>query len=295
MEDILTPKQIKRLITNILALIFLLISALIGWWQIQDNQSRGELQVAFIDVGQGDSIFIEAPNGVQAIIDTGPNAQVLNSLNNKISFFDQYIDIVILTHPDLDHIGGTVDLSNSYDIGQIIYATSSKQNEFTQEISNLPINKREVKEGDVIMLDADKNIYLDILHPEADYISVDSNDQSIVAKLVYGKTCFILTGDASKEVEMKIVNKYKDLIDCDVLKVGHHGSHTSSEKQFVGFVSPKYSIISAGKDNKYGHPHQETIDTLNSFQSEIINTAISGTITFFSDGETISLDNTSLF
>ena len=295
MDDILTPRQVKKLITNVIVLVFLLISAITGWIQIDSNKDRGELQVAFLDVGQGDAIFIETPNGVQTVIDTGPNSAILNSLNNKISFFDQDIDMVILTHPDLDHIGGTVDLANSYDIGEIIYATSSKQNEFTEEIANLPINKREVKEGDVIMLDADKNIYLDILHPEEGYISVDSNDQSIVVKLVYGKTCFILTGDASKEVEMKIVNKYKDSIDCAVLKVGHHGSHTSSEKQFIGLVSPKYSIISAGKDNRYGHPHQETIDTLNIFKSEIINTAISGTITFFSDGETISLDNTSLF
>jgi competence protein ComEC len=286
-EDILTPKQAKKLISNIIVLVFLLISALTGWIQIKENQNNGQLQVSFLDVGQGDAIFVETPNGVQTIIDTGPNSKILESLNEKISFFDTDIDMVILTHPDLDHIGGTADLSNSYKIDQIIYATSSKQNEFTEEISNLPIKKREVKEGDVIVLDAEKNIYLDILHPETGYISVDSNDQSIVAKLVYGKTCFILTGDASKEVEMKLVKKYPTELDCDVLKVGHHGSHTSSEKQFVGFVSPKYSIISAGLDNRYGHPHQETLDTLNGFNSEIINTAISGTITFWSDGETI--------
>ncbi|MEY2702946.1 MAG: hypothetical protein RLY43_1584 [Bacteroidota bacterium] len=291
MEDILTPKQVKRLILNLIVLIGLLFSALTGWWQIHNNQNTGQLQVSFLDVGQGDAIFIEAPNKIQMIIDTGPNAQILQSLNEKISFFDTHIDIVALTHPDLDHIGGTVDLFNSYKIGQILYATSSKQNEYIEEIANLQVSKREVKEGDVIMLDSDKNIFLEILHPESGYVSVDSNDQSIVAKLVYGKTCFILTGDASKEVEMKIVNKYKDVIDCDVLKVGHHGSHTSSEKQFVGFVSPKYSVISAGKDNKYGHPHKETIETLNSFQSQIINTAESGTITFYSDGETIIIDS----
>lgn len=287
MEDIITPKQIKKLIINIVLLISLLVSAISGWWQISSNQNEGNLQVSFLDVGQGDGIFIEAPNKVQIIIDTGPNGQILKSLSYKVSFFDQKLDAVILTHPDLDHIGGTVDLFNSYDIPILIYATSSKETDATIEVTNIPVQKREVKEGDTIMIDPERNIYLQILHPEKDYVSVDSNDQSIVAKLIYGKTCFLLTGDASKEVEMKIVKKYQNEIKCDVLKVGHHGSHTSTEEKFVGFVSPKFAVISAGKDNKFGHPHKETIDTLSKFNVEIINTAVSGSITFWSDGETI--------
>lgn len=288
MSQILSKKEAKALITNVVALVFLLVSAVVGWWQVKINQDSGELQVSFLDVGQGDAIFIEAPNKVQLIIDTGPNSQVLNALNNKISIFDSYTDIILLTHPDLDHIGGTVDISNSYDIGEIIYATSSKQNEFTQDIFNLNVSKREVKDGDLIMLDSEKNIYLEIMHPETGYISPDSNDQSIVARLVYGQTCFIFTGDASKEVELKVLKKYSENIRCDVLKAGHHGSHTSSEPAFVGAVSPKYAIISSGKDNKFGHPHAETIETLKKFNAEIINTAESGTITFWSDGENIS-------
>ncbi len=277
----------KKLIANLIILASLLITAVSGWWQIYTNENKGNLQVSFLDVGQGDAIFIETPNKIQAIIDTSPNAAILEALNSKISFFDTTLDMVILTHPDLDHIGGTVDLANSYDISLLVYATSTKQNENTAQIANLPIEKREVKEGDVIMLDVDKNIYLEILHPEKDYISVDSNDQSIVAKLVYGKTCFLLTGDASKEVEMKIVQKYQNEIRCDVLKVGHHGSHTSTEEKFVGFVMPKYAVISSGKDNKFGHPHKETIEILSKFPIEIKNTAESGTLTFWSDGETI--------
>lgn len=287
MEDILTPKQIKKLIINIVLLISLLVSAISGWWQISSNKNEGNLQVSFLDVGQGDGIFIEAPNKVQIIIDTGPNGEILKSLSDKVSFFDQKLDAVILTHPDLDHIGGTVDLFNSYDIPILIYATSSKETDATIEVANITVQKREVKEGDTIMIDPERNIYLQILHPEKDYVSVDSNDQSIVAKLIYGKTCFLLTGDASKEVEMKVVKKYQNEIKCDVLKVGHHGSHTSTEEKFVGFVSPKFAVISAGKDNKFGHPHKETIDTLSKFNVEIINTAVSGNITFWSDGETI--------
>ncbi|MBP9763238.1 MAG: MBL fold metallo-hydrolase [Candidatus Pacebacteria bacterium] len=290
MDDILSPKEIKKIAINIVFLISLLITGLSGWFQIISNENKGNLKVSFLDVGQGDSIFIEAPNKMQIIIDTGPNAKVLQSLNDQISFFDESIDAVVLTHPDLDHIGGTIDLFNSYDVPLIMFATSTKETDATIEISNLDVERREVKDGDIIMLDSEKNIYLEILSPDNEKISVDSNDQSIVAKLIYGETCFILTGDASKEVEMKIVKKYGDKIKCDVLKVGHHGSHTSSEEKFVGFVSPKFAIISAGKDNKYGHPHKETIDTLLKFNVEILNTADLGNITFFSDGSNVYLD-----
>ncbi len=287
MEDILSQKQLKKLILNLTVLVTLLFSAITGWWQIQTNEHKDNLQVSFLDVGQGDAIFIQAPNNIQIIIDTGPNAQILKSLSEQISFFDQSLDGVILTHPDLDHIGGTSDLFNSYTVPILMYSTSSKVTDATKEVFSLDVEKKELKEGDIVMLDSEKNIYLEVLHPEIDYISVDSNDQSIVTKLVYGQTCFILTGDASKEVELKILKKYSSEIDCDVLKVGHHGSHTSSEEKFIATVSPKFSIISSGKDNKFGHPHQETIDTLNKFQSEILNTAELGTITFWSDGETI--------
>lgn len=287
MNNILTPQEIKKLSINLVLLATLLFTAISGWLQIATNENKGNLQVSFLDVGQGDAIFIEAPSQMQVIIDTGPNGKILEALNNKISFFDQSIDAVILTHPDLDHIGGTIDLFNSYEIPLLISATSSKQTDATEEIKTLSVERKEVKEGDILMIDPEKNIYLEILHPETDYISVDSNDQSIVAKLIFNQTCFIFMGDASKEVEMKIIKKYSDKIKCDVLKVGHHGSHTSSEEKFIGFVAPKYAIISAGKDNKFGHPHQEVIDTLSKFNAEILNTADLGNITFWSDGKTI--------
>lgn len=270
-------------------LISLLIPAISNFWHISINPNKDKLQVSFLDIGQGDATLIETPNGMQTIIDTGANGKILEELNKKISFFDQTLDAVILTHPDLDHIGGTVDLFNSYEIPILIFATSTKQTDATEEIEKINVERREVSSDDIIMLDANKNIYLEVLHPDDSYISVDSNDQSIVARLVFNEICFILTGDASKEVEMKLIEKYSTQLDCEVLKVGHHGSHTSTEEKFVGFVSPDYAIISAGKDNKFGHPHQETIDTLSKFNIQIKNTAESGTITFVSDGVSLEI------
>ena len=289
-ESLLSQKEIKVLFMNLAVLGSLLLTGITGWYQIISNENHGNLKVSFLDVGQGDAIFIEAPNKMQLIIDTGANGKILESLKSEISFFDQTLDAIILTHPDLDHIGGTIDLFNNYDIPILITATSTKQTDATVEIDSIQVERREVKEGDIVMIDSEKNIYLEILHPEIDYISPDSNDQSIVAKLIYGQTCFMLMGDASKEVEMKIVKKYSDKIKCDVLKVGHHGSHTSSEEKFIGLVSPKYAIISAGKDNKFGHPHKEVLDILSKFGPEILNTADIGNITFWSDGETVILN-----
>lgn len=289
MNDFISPKNTKKLITNLIVLISLLIPAIFSWWQISNNPNKDKLQISFLNVGQGDAVLIETPNGMQTIIDTGPNAKILEELNKRIHFFDQTLDAVILTHPDLDHIGGTVDLFNAYEIPILIFATSTKQTDATEEIEKINVERREVNAGDVIMLDANKNIYLEVLHPDNSYMSVDSNDQSIVAKLVFNEICFILTGDASKEVEMKLIQKYGTQLDCEVLKVGHHGSHTSTEEKFVGFVSPEYAIISAGKDNKFGHPHKETLDTLSKFNIQIKNTAESGTVTFVSDGVSLEI------
>lgn len=289
MEEIVSPKNTKKLITSLVILISLLTSLIFSSWQIFTDKNKQNLQVSFLDVGQGDAILIETPNGAQTIIDTGPNGKILEELNKKIYFFDQTLDAVILTHPDLDHIGGTVDLFNAYKIPVLIFATSTKQTDATESIERINVERREVKAGDMIMLDVEKNIYLDILFPESGYINVDSNDQSIVAKLVFNEICFILTGDASKEVEMKLVQRYGTELDCEVLKVGHHGSHTSSEEKFIGFVSPEYAVISSGRENKFGHPHKETIDTLSKFPIKIINTAESGTITFYSDGVAVNL------
>lgn len=289
MEEIISPKNTKKLITSLFILISLLTSLIFSSWQIFTDKNKQNLQVSFLDVGQGDAILIETPNGSQTIIDTGPNGKILEELNKKIYFFDQTLDAVILTHPDLDHIGGTVDLFNAYEIPVLIFATSTKQTDATESIEKINVERREVKAGDMIMLDAEKNIYLDILFPEPGYISVDSNDQSIVAKLVFNEICFIFTGDASKEVEMKIVQKYGTDLDCEVLKVGHHGSHTSTEEKFIGFVSPEYAVISSGRENKFGHPHKETLETLSKFPIQIKNTAESGTITFVSDGVSVNL------
>jgi len=131
------------------------------------------------------------------------------------------------------------------------------------------------------------DVYFDVLFPDRDVSNADSNDASIVGRLSYKDTHVILTGDAPKWIERHLVSLGGGEIESDILKVGHHGSRTSSEEQFVGFVSPSYAVISAGCDNRYGHPHQDVLDTLGRFGIEVRSTCEEGTILFETDGHTI--------
>jgi beta-lactamase superfamily II metal-dependent hydrolase len=247
------------------------------------------LEVVFLDVGQGDSIYIEAPNGKQMLVDGGPDAKLLSSLAKVMPFADRSIDMVVETHPDTDHIGGLPQLLDNYKVTNILEngATSDSKtfSALEEKISEDKINKIIARRGMRIVLDAEKNIYFDILFPDRDVSNLDSNDGSIVGKLVYGNSSFMLTGDATLYTENQIEwNENEDTLKSDVLKLGHHGSRTSSSILWLEKVNPKVAIVSAGKDNKYGHPHQETLDRLSSLYIPFLSTAEIGNIIFKSDG-----------
>jgi len=201
-----------------------------------------------------------------------------------------YLDAVLLSHPDADHIGGTVDVFDMYNVSLLLVASSSKENEIIDAIYSNPVPKRELSRDMRIVLDPVSNVYAEVLAPDLSWNTDDSNDLSLVLKLVYGETCFMFTGDASKKVEQILVHTYADTLDCDVLKVGHHGSNTSTSEAFIGYISPTHAIISAGKDNTFGHPHQEVLDVLAQFSSIIYRTDELGTISFVSDGKEVELE-----
>jgi competence protein ComEC len=264
-----------------------------SWWAMQTvyaSRHDALLRVDVLDIGQGDAILITAPNRTRLLVDTGPNQQVLAALGAVLPSHVRVLDGILLTHPDLDHIGGTVDVFESFDVPLLLVASTSKSNDITGAIDAHGTPKEILKRGDRIMLDPVHEVYAEVLAPEAHWNSSDTNELSIVLKLVYGETCFILTGDASKNVEQAIAYAYKEELDCDVLKVGHHGSNTSTSDAFVGQVSPQDAVISLGKDNEFGHPHAEVLDTLTQFNAEIHRTDLSGTISFISDGKIVYVD-----
>ncbi len=281
-------KNFKKYLPHILIILLLIIGFVVIFISYK-NQNNKYLKVVFLDVGQGDAIYIEAPNGRQILIDGGPDAKLLLSLAKVMPFADRTIDTIIATHSDMDHIGGFPLLIDNYKITNIIengVSTDSKiYSSLEEKILKNKINKIIAHRGMRIILDEKKNIYLDILYPDRDISKFDSNDGSIVGKLVYGESSFLLTGDASLYVENLIGWNENDItLDSDVLKLGHHGSRTSTSILWLEKVSPEVAIISVDKNNKYGHPHKEILDRLSSMNIPFLSTSDKGNIIFKSDG-----------
>jgi competence protein ComEC len=233
------------------------------------------LKVRFLDVGQGDAIHILTPDGYEMLIDGGPSSSVLRELSKDRSFFDRKIDVVIATHPDTDHVAGLVDVLERYEVGLIVNtevkSESSAARAFARAALAENVNIILAQSGQVIQLGASTTVK--IFSPSGDESDWQSNNASIVVQVIYGDSEFILTGDASKEIEDYLVGVFGADLQSDVLKLGHHGSKTSTSKLFLETVSPEYTVVSAEEDSRYGHPHKEVIDKVNEFGAKIFNTA----------------------
>ncbi|KEK13254.1 competence protein [Lysinibacillus sphaericus] len=240
-----------------------------------------EMRVHFIDVGQGDSILIESPNGKTMLIDGG----VKGAGQQVVSYLKELgvnkLDQVVATHPDADHIGGlipvlqTIPIEQFYDSGKV--HTSQTFEEMLMAIDQKNIPYYVPKTGDLI--EFDKDVTVKVLN--ANEHATDNNDASIVLKVVYGNVSFLLTGDAGIALEKEMM---QNDVTSTILKAGHHGSNTSSSEEFIRTVKPEVTILSYGEDNKYGHPHAEVVDRLQAMGSNIYATAESGTIIVATDG-----------
>lgn len=261
-------------------------------WYANFREDRADiLTVAFLDVGQGDSIFIEAPNGNQLLLDGGPSKKVLESLGEVMPFYDRTIDALALSHPHSDHVAGLDEVLLRYLVGVAITSgTEGKSSEFIlweSLLKNFGVEEVIARRG--MRIDMGEGVYLDALLPSRDVYEETPHDGMLVFQLHYGKTAIMLTGDMEKSLEQYLLAFDGTKLKSDVLKAGHHGSKTSSSESFVGYVSPYYAVISSGKDNKYGHPNNETLDTFDRFKIETLRTDEKGTIIFESDGEKMTL------
>jgi len=278
----------KKTLASILVLVLLFMPV-----ACDNVRAKSLLKVAFLDIGQGDSIYIQAPNGNQMIIDGGPGSALLPALGDVLPFGDRSINVLVVTNPDADHYSGFIDLLKNYDVGAVIesgtHTGTPTHAKLQTEIAEKNIPEILARRGMKIELDEEDGVVFEVLFPDRNVSSWTSNDGSIEGILVYGKTKIMFTGDGTQKTESIILSENTpEILKSDILKVGHHGSRTSTSGGFVRAIAPAYAVISDGKNNKYGHPHKETLDTLGEYGVHILRTDQKGTIVFTSDGNSFT-------
>ena len=254
--------------------------------RIITNYSGGNdrVKIVFLDVGQGDAILIQYQDSwfdaVQVLIDGGPDRSVLAGLGDYMPLFDRKIETVIATHPDTDHIGGLVEVLRRYDVGSVIH---NGQNAESPAYKNFVL---EAGSAEVIATDDQVSLVRVGEETSVMFIPVpnnyaDRNDNSVITRIDHGSFSVLLTGDASVEVEQYLIENYGPVIDVDVLKLGHHGSRTSTSMKFLQATTPQQVVISAPVNGRYGHPHDEVIDNVVTYgRAKIFYTGEQGTIEF---------------
>lgn len=281
-----------RILISMIVVLLLLVgcSSETGQTNQQLNQegkhttsTKEEMRLHFIDVGQGDSILIEAPNGKTMLIDGGTKGAGKKVVDYLTTQQISKLHYVVATHPDADHIGGLISVLQSIPIEQFIDSgkvhTSQTYEDMLTLIHTNNIPYHVPQKGEIIPLDE----ALEIRVLSSDEHAKDNNEASIVLKIIYDEFSTLLTGDAGIEMEEQMI--VTEDVSATVLKAGHHGSNTSSSMSFIQQVSPEIAILSYGQDNSYGHPHAEVIGNLRHVNSKIYATAESGDILITTDGE----------
>ena len=237
---------------------FLLLFGLL--WQMPD----GRFHIYFLDIGQGDSVLIVTPEGHQILVDGGPAGEVMNELAEVMPFFDKTIDMIVLSHPHADHMDGLIEVLERYQVDKVLMTGASYGGSHYEEFLG------ELDDEEVILANADSDfvfgsVSFDILYPFESVVGQDYaniNNSSISMMVEYGDVRILLTGDLEEEGELELGGL--DL-KADIFKAGHHGSRTSSTPFMLSKVRPEIVVIQSGKDNKFGHPHAETLRNFERF------------------------------
>lgn len=241
----------------------------------------GKLHVFVLDVGQGDSTLLVSPSGQQILIDGGPDITTLEHLGKHMPFLDRTIELLVLTHPDKDHIVALPHVLRRYKVQRVLITAVHHNLGFYEAFlqalkdANIPVTIADPS----LLIDMGDGLALDILWPPSFVADTNSetNMTSIVLRAIYGEHEILLTGDAEKTAENFLLQS-KQPLQADIIKIGHHGSKTSTSTGFLLAVNPDIALISSGRDNRYGHPHPAVVKRLRDMGIEVRTTAEEGTI-----------------
>ena len=272
----------KNLPFVVLGLAFALDAFL--WFLLVFSGANAATEYYFLDVGQGDGEMIRMPDNAKLLIDGGPDNSLMGELGKVLPVTDRYIDMMLMTHPQLDHFGGFIETLKNYRVGVFLgtgrAGTTGAYRELMEVIRIKQVPYVTLMEGDRITY---KNIVIDVLSPNAKNLaSKELNDGCLVLRVADGATTALLTCDAGANIEQELAFKYD--LSADILKAGHHGSRFSSSEEFLAMVKPKVSIIEVGK-NSYGHPTQDALGRLYEAGSQIFRTDLNGLIKIVRDGD----------
>lgn len=224
------------------------------------------LHVYFLNVGQGDGMYIRTSDGYDMVLDTGPDLLVLHELGKVLPFYDHTINLLVITHPDADHITGAIEIMRRYSVEHVLVSGkivgTPQYAAFEEEIHKQQLDVIYARAGSDILFG---NAHIKVFYPRNDEDAEDENvnDTSVVLHFEYGDVAFLFTGDASEAVEKEIM-AYENNLKSTVIKLGHHGSKNSSSIEFLRAVSPEVAVIQSGESNRFGHPHQETLERMKS-------------------------------
>ncbi len=256
------------------------------------------LKVSFLDVGQGDAIYIESPTHKKMIIDGGPSNIVLERLNKEMNFYDKDIDVLLETHPDSDHITGLIPILENYNVKNIVMSkaqsdtsvSSDLKNHIDMEVKDSGAIVHVAKTGDQI--DFGDGVVVKVLYPASNYVDdKNTNDGSVSVEIDYGNENFLLTADLPSNKEDDLIATGMLSKNITIYKAGHHGSKTANSEKLLSYISPYYSVISAGKNNRYGLPNEEIVDRLKKYSKAIFSTIDLGTIEFATDGNNMEVSS----
>lgn len=283
-------RQVKNLLILLLLVLILGIAAVV----LQPTSGETKAKISMLNIGQGDAFLIQAPNGAQLLIDGGRDSTVLTELAKVMPTGDHSIDVVIATHPDADHVGGLPLVLSRYDVGLFltsdVFADTQVIKDVYAKIDSKHIPAYYVRRGMTLALDDSTSLTTDpttsfkVLFPDRDTHDWETNTASVVGRLQIGKRSALFTGDSPISIEQYLANTDPINLNVDILKLGHHGSKTSSSEGFLRATSPALALISAGVNNRYGHPHPEVMNLLKKLGIPSVSTQTKGTVTFTTDG-----------